>query len=212
MLYLNLRHRLLHTTRQFSTLIDFSAPDASLSKLAVQVVPDAVTQAQHDALCAELEPVFKRKRYEKGHWDAVIEDYKESERLDDSWNAVNRATVEQVCALELVFNFSVNDAAFLAVLCVCSISRTSDLISVCCCCYIPQIRQHAAMPAITGAWLPVHAIDLTAAGHIRPHVDSIKFSGTVVAGISLLSTAIMKLQHPEQPHSVVKLLLPPRYI
>jgi alkylated DNA repair protein alkB homolog 7 len=67
------------------------------------------------------------------------------------------------------------------------------------------------MPAITGAWLPVHAIDLTAAGHIKPHVDSIKFSGTVVAGISLLSTAIMKLQHPDLPHSVVKLLLPPRY-
>jgi hypothetical protein len=109
MLYLNLRQRLLHTTRQFSSLIDFSAADASLSKLAVQVIPDAITQAQHDALCAELEPVFKRKRYEKGHWDAVIEDYKESERLDVSWSAVNRATVEQVCPLQPVFIIAVID-------------------------------------------------------------------------------------------------------
>jgi hypothetical protein len=98
MLYLNLRRRLLHTTRQFSSLIDCSAA-TSLSKLAVQVIPDAITQEQHDAFCAELEPVFRRKRYEKGHWDAVIEDYKESERLDDSWSAVNRATVEQVCGV-----------------------------------------------------------------------------------------------------------------
>jgi hypothetical protein len=94
------RHRLLQTTRrQLCSLIDFSAADVSLSKLAVRVIPDAITQAQHDALYAQLEPVFKRKRYEKGHWDAVIEDYKESERLDDSWSAVNRATIDQVCAL-----------------------------------------------------------------------------------------------------------------
>lgn len=43
-------------------------------------------------------------------------------------------------------------------------------------------------------WLPCHAIDLSAAGELNAHVDSIKFSGGIVAGISLLSDAIMRLK------------------
>lgn len=39
----------------------------------------------------------------------------------------------------------------------------------------------------------VHAIDLDARGEIRNHVDSIKFSGSIICGISLLSDAIMRL-------------------
>lgn len=50
------------------------------------VFPDVITPAEEEELLMELEPVFKRKRYEKGHWDSVIEDYKESERLDGSWS------------------------------------------------------------------------------------------------------------------------------
>lgn len=33
---------------------------------------------------------------------------------------------------------------------------------------------------------------------IKPHVDSIKFSGGIVAGVSLLSHAVMKLQHDHE--------------
>jgi hypothetical protein len=42
--------------------------------------------------------------------------------------------------------------------------------------------------------LQVHVLDLHPEGYILPHVDSIKFSGGVVAGLSLLSTSIMRLQ------------------
>jgi hypothetical protein len=54
-------------------LVDFSAADAELQRSHVAVYRDFITQEQHDALVAQLTPVFKRRRYEKGHWDAVIE-------------------------------------------------------------------------------------------------------------------------------------------
>ena len=43
------------------------------------------------------------------------------------------------------------------------------------------------------SWLPCHAIDLKEDGKLKAHVDSVKFSGDLVAGISLCSHAIMRL-------------------
>lgn len=63
-------------------------------------------------------------------------------------------------------------------------------------------------------FLPVHVIDLAEDGFIKPHVDSIKFSGDIVCGISLCSPAIMQLKGDEEqgmdPSSIVRLLLRPR--
>lgn len=42
-------------------------------------------------------------------------------------------------------------------------------------------------------WLPCHAIDLKKQGELKAHVDSVRFSGGLVAGISLLSSSIMRL-------------------
>ena len=50
-------------------------------------------------------------------------------------------------------------------------------------------------------WLPVHVLDLAADGYITPHVDSVKFSGDLVCGVSLLSSAVMTLA-PESPPEV----------
>mmetsp|Transcript_11101 Transcript_11101/g.28225 ORF Transcript_11101/g.28225 Transcript_11101/m.28225 type:complete len:130 (+) Transcript_11101:262-651(+) len=44
-----------------------------------------------------------------------------------------------------------------------------------------------------GPFLPPHVIDLRADGRIDPHIDSVKFSGDVVAGLSLLAAATMRL-------------------
>jgi len=72
------------------------------------------------------------------------------------------------------------------------------------------------------SWLPVHVIDLAEDGYITPHVDSIKFSGGLVCGVSLLSPAVMTLRpapHEDSDHvvekndfddSCVRLYLPPR--
>ena len=67
-------------------------------------------------------------------------------------------------------------------------------------------------------WLPCHAIDLAPHGELNAHVDSIKFSGDIVSGLSLLSPSIMRLI-PDQatyqdyqepvPTGWVDLYLPP---
>jgi len=56
----------------------------------------------------------------------------------------------------------------------------------------------------------VHILDLAAEpeGRIDGHVDSIKFSGSIVAGLCLLSPAIMRLSH-ETSSAEVDLHLPP---
>ena len=61
-------------------------------------------------------------------------------------------------------------------------------------------------------WLHPHVIDVAEDGYILPHVDSIKFSGIVVAGLSLLSQRNMHLRLPEQTDELpcIELTLPSR--
>lgn len=64
------------------------------------------------------------------------------------------------------------------------------------------------------SWLPCHAIDLKQEGELNAHVDSVKFSGDLVAGISLLSSSIMRLKPHKDGGATdmeghVDLLLPP---
>jgi len=40
-----------------------------------------------------------------------------------------------------------------------------------------------------------HVLDVAKDGHIMPHVDSVKFVGCALAGLSLLSDAIMRFRH-----------------
>eukprot|EP00543_Licmophora_paradoxa_P019091 CAMPEP_0202474862 /NCGR_PEP_ID=MMETSP1360-20130828/92604_1 /ASSEMBLY_ACC=CAM_ASM_000848 /TAXON_ID=515479 /ORGANISM="Licmophora paradoxa, Strain CCMP2313" /LENGTH=285 /DNA_ID=CAMNT_0049102005 /DNA_START=1 /DNA_END=859 /DNA_ORIENTATION=- len=54
------------------------------------------------------------------------------------------------------------------------------------------LQENHLTPAST--FLPCHAIDLKADGELHAHVDSVRFSGGMVAGISLLSSAIMRLK------------------
>jgi hypothetical protein len=54
--------------------------------------------------------------------------------------------------------------------------------------FLRQTTQHPTMEL-----LPPHVIDLSPDGHIGPHVDSIKFSGGMISGLSLLSSRMMRL-------------------
>uniref|UniRef100_A0A8D8FRC4 Alpha-ketoglutarate-dependent dioxygenase alkB homolog 7, mitochondrial n=1 Tax=Culex pipiens TaxID=7175 RepID=A0A8D8FRC4_CULPI len=48
--------------------------------------------------------------------------------------------------------------------------------------------------AFAGETLPyIHVLDLTAEGVIKPHVDSVRYCGTTIAGLSLLSDSVMRL-------------------
>ncbi|XP_040846877.1 alpha-ketoglutarate-dependent dioxygenase alkB homolog 7, mitochondrial [Ochotona curzoniae] len=55
----------------------------------------------------------------------------------------------------------------------------------------------------------VHVLDLDARGYIKPHVDSVKFCGDTIAGLSLLSASVMRLVHTQEPGHWLELLLEP---
>ncbi|XP_028679324.2 alpha-ketoglutarate-dependent dioxygenase alkB homolog 7, mitochondrial [Erpetoichthys calabaricus] len=56
----------------------------------------------------------------------------------------------------------------------------------------------------------VHVLDLHRKGYIKAHVDSVKFCGSTIAGICLLSSSVMRLISEKNPTDVVDLLLPRR--
>ncbi|KAM4858073.1 alpha-ketoglutarate-dependent dioxygenase alkB homolog 7, mitochondrial [Urocitellus parryii] len=55
----------------------------------------------------------------------------------------------------------------------------------------------------------VHVLDLEPQGYIKPHVDSVKFCGATIAGLSLLSPSVMRLVHTQEPGQWLELLLEP---
>uniref|UniRef100_A0A1I8GSR6 2OG-FeII_Oxy_2 domain-containing protein n=1 Tax=Macrostomum lignano TaxID=282301 RepID=A0A1I8GSR6_9PLAT len=57
----------------------------------------------------------------------------------------------------------------------------------------------------------VHVLDLAEDGHIRPHVDAVRFCGSIIAGLSLLSDCVMRFTLATAEQSAwAKVLLPRR--
>ncbi|KRY56577.1 Elongation factor Tu GTP-binding domain-containing protein 1 [Trichinella britovi] len=53
----------------------------------------------------------------------------------------------------------------------------------------------------------VHVLDLEKTGWIKPHVDSIRYCGDVVAGLCLLSDAVMRFRNVKNSNQIVDLLV-----
>ncbi|XP_017062928.1 alpha-ketoglutarate-dependent dioxygenase alkB homolog 7, mitochondrial isoform X1 [Drosophila eugracilis] len=78
-----------------------------------------------------------------------------------------------------------------------------------------DVLNRVSTVAFDGQVMPfVHILDLAEAGVIKPHVDSTRFCGHTIAGISLLSDCVMRLKRvPEDPSTAshsADLLLPCR--
>ena len=56
----------------------------------------------------------------------------------------------------------------------------------------------------------VHVLDLSKDGHIKPHVDSVRFCGSTIAGVSLLSSCVFKLVHTKDDKMYAHCLVKPR--
>ncbi|XP_033219512.1 alpha-ketoglutarate-dependent dioxygenase alkB homolog 7, mitochondrial [Belonocnema kinseyi] len=74
---------------------------------------------------------------------------------------------------------------------------------------IDKVRTKAFPPG-TPQLAYVHVLDLSAEGWIKPHVDSIRFCGDVIAGISLLSDCVMRLSSVEKEDRKEDFFLPRR--
>ncbi|KAM4676228.1 alpha-ketoglutarate-dependent dioxygenase alkB homolog 7, mitochondrial isoform 1-T2 [Discoglossus pictus] len=126
--------------------------------------PDFVSPAEEEALCGELEPVLRRKRYESGHWDEAIHGFRETERLH--WSPENSAVLQRI--------------------------------------------REKAFPSEEAQLSLVHVLDLQKDGYIKAHVDSVKFCGSTIAGICLLSSSVMRLVSVDKNEDRADLLLPRR--
>ena len=126
---------------------------------------------------------MRRKRFEKGHWDAVITGYKEIE-IDIDHGATLASGKS-----------SINTG---------SGRQQGNLVSNLSCQAIQRVRDHIARTHFNSEnnidensvveWSNCHAIHLKKDGELTAHVDSVKFSGGIVAGLSLLSPSIMRLR------------------
>ncbi|KAJ1551633.1 Alpha-ketoglutarate-dependent dioxygenase alkB 7, mitochondrial [Nowakowskiella sp. JEL0078] len=71
-----------------------------------------------------------------------------------------------------------------------------------------------SMAPDVGAWLPPHCLELAdptvCASEIRPHVDNLNASGSVIMGICLESPTIIVFKHINDEKRVFKALLPER--
>jgi alkylated DNA repair protein alkB family protein 7 len=122
------------------------------------VYENFITQVEGVALKKDVLARMRRRKFQKGHWDAVITDYKEVELPNHVLSKESGAAMERV--------------------------RT-------------QIEQtHFSGEEVE--WIPSHAIQLRKDSDLKAHVDSVKFSGDIVAGLSLSSASIMRLK-PASP-------------
>uniref|UniRef100_A0A2K5RI06 Uncharacterized protein n=1 Tax=Cebus imitator TaxID=2715852 RepID=A0A2K5RI06_CEBIM len=72
-----------------------------------------------------------------------------------------------------------------------------------------ETEKRASLLALCKVLSSVHVLDLEARGYIKPHVDSVKFCGATIAGLSLLSPSVMRLVHTQEPGEWLELLLEP---
>ncbi len=143
------------------------------------VYPEFLTKGEGTSFIKEVRQRMKRRKFENGHWDSVITGYREVELPDEPLSSWQSIDPENNCAVQSI---------------------------------IHKTRRHLEKNMIVDpteksvndgspnniSWLPCHAIDLSAQGELNAHVDSVKFSGDIVAGLSLLSGAIMRLR-PSSP-------------
>ncbi|KAK3090956.1 hypothetical protein FSP39_016042 [Pinctada imbricata] len=67
--------------------------------------------------------------------------------------------------------------------------------------------QDVAFPPPTAKLAYVHILDLQKTGYIKPHIDAVRFCGNTIAGLSLLSSSVMRLVHDKQKDKYADFLL-----
>ncbi|XP_068082096.1 alpha-ketoglutarate-dependent dioxygenase alkB homolog 7, mitochondrial-like, partial [Anabrus simplex] len=71
---------------------------------------------------------------------------------------------------------------------------------------LKRVRNIAFSPG-TSQLQHVHVLDLAEEGYVKPHIDSVRFCGNTIAGLSLLTDCVMRFIHNEQKEICVDVLL-----
>jgi len=74
---------------------------------------------------------------------------------------------------------------------------------------LERVRQRAF--AAESEQLPhVHVLDLAQTGYIKPHIDSVRYCGDTITGLSLLTDSVIRFVHETDKELVADVLLPRR--
>ncbi|XP_003387940.1 PREDICTED: alpha-ketoglutarate-dependent dioxygenase alkB homolog 7, mitochondrial-like [Amphimedon queenslandica] len=169
---------------KFRRCIQYSGEGARLAVIneGVLVKENFVSEREEEELVKEARSSFRRVKYEYDHWDGVIKGYRETEK--SQWRSQSNQSV--IKRLEKA-----------------TLEASGG-----------EVTAPAAMmnnsPPNSLLLSSVHVLDLAKDGYINPHIDNVKFCGTTIAGISLLSDSVMKLVHQERKDDWILMLLPQR--
>jgi len=128
---------------------------------------------------------LSRLKYESSHWDDAIHGYRETERR--TWSQRNKRIIERIRQTAFTAQHSPNSPA-----------------------HLPNSSAHSPNSLVHSPTLlaHVHVLDLLGTGVIKPHIDSSRFCGDTVSGLSLLSQSVMRLVHKDNKTRQADILLP----
>lgn len=170
------------------SLVDAAISPSDFVSDAAVVYPDAVSEEEGRILLRDVQAKMKRRRYEKGHWDAVITDYKEVELplpSDGSYPSLSPLSSDSDAILRRL-------RSHLSALHFGPAGVLDD-----------DDRPKGDGTDTPLAWMPCHGIDLKKDGQLNAHVDSVRYSGGLVAGLSLMSPGIMRVR-PAPPGEIAR--------
>ncbi|KAI9026864.1 hypothetical protein DFJ74DRAFT_662238 [Hyaloraphidium curvatum] len=178
---------LVSTSRAaLADLVDLSLAPRSFDASDLLVIPDFVSQDEHDHLFAAAAAKIRRiagRRYEDGHFDGVIRHYRECSI--SSWGSGRGS---DLCDPAKRHPLDEEDPTTLAIF----------------------RRVYSLFPART-PWLPPHVLDLREGdGEIGPHVDNVNASGGIVCAVCLGAGAVAVFRPVGEPEREVRVLLRPR--
>lgn len=164
--------------------VDSAAAPASFPLSSAVVYPDAISECEADALVQDIQLRMKRRRYEKGHWDAAINNYKEIELPLPSELTIGGGGIGGGGGQHSLSDLS-----------VAAINRIRHELEEKH--FGPdgaRDQEERTKDRLPIQWIPCHGIDLKKEGQLTAHVDSVRYSGLIVAGLSLVSSSIMRLR------------------
>ena len=77
-----------------SSCIDVSKASSQFDSSHLIVVPDFITEEEHDALVKDAEKSLRKRKYEPGHWDGVIQKFREVEKWQ--WSELSMRAIQRV--------------------------------------------------------------------------------------------------------------------
>uniref|UniRef100_A0AC34RPG9 Alpha-ketoglutarate-dependent dioxygenase AlkB-like domain-containing protein n=2 Tax=Panagrolaimus sp. JU765 TaxID=591449 RepID=A0AC34RPG9_9BILA len=188
------------------------------------VKEDFITIQEEESLLKEIEPHMKRLRYEKSHWDDVCEVMRAVADLVknplvcihnlEKWPKTLLQNLTSNCTVKEDFITIQEEESLLKEIephmkrLRYEKSHWDDAI------YLYREREQRRwnkeneliLKRIMDISFPpdaahlgyIHILDLHKDGCIKPHIDSIRYCGDVISGVSLMSDSVMRLRHKDE--------------